>query len=96
MVVQNDLKFLKVSALQQWPWFSKRKTRKSHARCIRPLLCYNRHTTRKRRLSAIVQNDSETFTPHEPLKQITYSDMFACFACHNRKTKQEQRNTLRE
>ena len=35
-------------------------------------------------------------TPHEPLKQITYSDMFACFACHNRKTKQKQRNPLRE
>ena len=35
-------------------------------------------------------------TPHEPLKQITYSDMFACFACHNRKTKQKQRKPLRE
>lgn len=29
MVVLDDLKFLKVSALQQWPWFSKRNLDKT-------------------------------------------------------------------
>ena len=29
MVILDDLKFLKVSALQQWPWFSKRNLDKT-------------------------------------------------------------------
>lgn len=34
MVVLNDLKFSKVSALQQWPWFSKRNLGKATPRAF--------------------------------------------------------------